>query len=318
MNAETALNIDINTDHAIIPNTHFAEAANSPLVSDHHFSQLIAQLGFDAMVLEVSLTPKPGLVDSVSNGAHKDMNMSTFLLSAQAIRPFISQFFNAGLAHSHLSAAKLLPPLRKVGLQTESAMFNATNDVNTHKGMIFTLGLVCGAMGWLKGKHQPTSIDNISQTIKQMCAHLVNNELITQNSHLPKTYGESIFQQFGLTGARGEAASGLATIINYSLPEFKRCLSAGYSLQQALLQTLLVLYAHNQDTNLVSRGGMAGLEFVQHYAQKMLSDGGIMQKNAIEHLNEFDQILIDKNLSPGGSADLLAITWLLAQVSEIK
>lgn len=34
-----------------------------------------------------------------------------------------------------------------IGMQAEKAMFEATNDVNTHKGMIFTMGIVLASMG---------------------------------------------------------------------------------------------------------------------------------------------------------------------------
>ena len=299
-------------------NEQFAEASNSLVHENLPLAEIIAQLGFDAMVLEVSLTPKPGLVDSISKGAHKDMDMGTFLLSAQAIRPFLTQFFKAGLNNTHLSELELLSVLRPIGINAEAAMFEATNNVNTHKGMIFTLGLVCGAAGWLYGNNQAVNSTNISHTIKHACHYLVASELVALKNNEPKSYGESIFQQYGLTGARGEAASGLATVINVALPVFESYIDNNAPLRDALLQTLLVLFSHNQDTNLVSRGGIEGLKFVQEYAQNLINKGGVSHVDFITNFTDFDRLLVEKNLSPGGSADLLAITWLLDELNKMK
>jgi triphosphoribosyl-dephospho-CoA synthase len=77
--------------------------------------------------------------------------------------------------------------------------------------------------------------------------------------------------------------------------------------RRRLLAALLRLMAHNPDTNLVSRGGLAGLKFVQKYALRLLTDGW-----DIDALREMDWQLIRRHLSPGGSADLLAIAAILA------
>ncbi len=70
--------------------------------------------------------------------------------------------------------------------------------------------------------------------------------------------------------------------------------------------------AWNDDTNLVSRGGLAGLNFVQQEAQRLLWQGGVLVDGGLEALRQFDDELIARHLSPGGSADLLAVTWFLS------
>lgn len=80
----------------------------------------------------------------------------------------------------------------------------------------------------------------------------------------------------------------------------------------ALLQTLLHLMAWNDDTNLVSRGGLEGLNFVQQQAQKLLWEGGVLSDGGMDALRRLDDELIIRHLSPGGSADLLAVTWFLS------
>ena len=93
-------------------------------------------------------------------------------------------------------------------------------------------------------------------------------------------------------------------------------LNSGYSEESALLQAMLYLLAYNQDTNLVSRGGLEGLNFVHKEARDLINQGGIMQQNGREKMLRLDDELIKRNLSPGGSADLIAVTWFLANYSK--
>ncbi|CSB56614.1 CitG protein [Vibrio cholerae] len=81
--------------------------------------------------------------------------------------------------------------------------------------------------------------------------------------------------------------------------------------------TLLVLMANNNDSNLVSRGGLAGLHFVQEQAQQLLAKGGFLYQEIEQALTALDSVLIEKHLSPGGSADLLAATWLIYELVQL-
>ena len=105
--------------------------------------------------------------------------------------------------------------------------------------------------------------------------------------------------------------------MTHSLPAYQSALLKGASAEQALWQSLLTLMANNEDTNVVSRGGMHGLRYVQNYASKLLKQGGWHDNYLEEKLLQFDRDLIARHLSPGGSADLLAITWLLAEIDEL-
>ncbi|MEW5028987.1 triphosphoribosyl-dephospho-CoA synthase, partial [Klebsiella pneumoniae] len=124
--------------------------------------------------------------------------------------------------------------------------------------------------------------------------------------------GEAHFLRYGLSGARGEAESGFLTVRTQAMPVFTRMMEETGDSNLALLQTLLHLMAWNDDTNLVSRGGLAGLNFVQQEAQRLLWQGGVLVDGGLEALRQFDDELIARHLSPGGSADLLAVTWFLS------
>ncbi|ACS86002.1 triphosphoribosyl-dephospho-CoA synthase CitG [Musicola paradisiaca] len=259
-----------------------------------------------ALQVEVNLTPKPGLVDRANSGSHRDMDVSTFEASIAALTPWFGRFTAAGAAHHALPLTRLLAAVRPVGLGAEQAMLAATGGVNTHKGGIFAFGLVCSVAGWLSARGERLTQQALCAGAAAMTADLVTRELATSRG-TAATAGERLFRRHGLTGARGEAASGFATVRTHALPAYRAALCRGETEEAALWQALVVLMAHNPDTNVVSRGGMAGLRFVQGSARQLLAQGV-----SRAGLDAMDRALMARNLSPGGSADLLAMTWLLA------
>lgn len=270
----------------------------------------IAWLAAEAMVKEVKLTPKPGLVDRRNNGAHSDMNFMHFMASIRAVSPWFPRFYAQGIATAGLPASQTLRAIRPTGLACEQAMFKATGGINTHKGGIFSLGLLCAAAGRLAKNAIRLSQHSLCREIRAMCAGLVDNEL--SNPGQAKTKGEQIFQAFGLTGARGEAEKGFDTVRRYGLPQWENVLRAGGSEEEALLRMLLALIAANPDTNLVSRGGMRGLNYARRYATRLLKIRDLSGETLTKALSHMDNAFIQKNISPGGSADLLAVGWLLS------
>jgi len=279
--------------------------------------ELVGNLAYHAMMLEVHLTPKPGLVDCLSSGAHTDMDITTFVSSANALRAYMSKFVKTGYELHQRPVSYLLPELRKVGIEAEKAMFSATGGVNTHKGMIFTLGLICGAVGWLYKVESTCNSMSIHKVIKECCAHLVEDELISSDK-IPVTAGEKLFHQYGITGIRGEAAKGYPTIFDHALPVYESAINTGYSEEQAMFATLLNIMSRNDDSNLVNRGGLAGLNYVKNQSKLLLASCSVTNDDFEIRMQEFDKKLVNKNLSPGGSADLLASTWLIAQINLLN
>ncbi|WP_043820706.1 triphosphoribosyl-dephospho-CoA synthase, partial [Rubrivivax gelatinosus] len=111
----------------------------------------VAGWGHEALIREVELSPKPGLVDRFNNGAHDDMDLAMFRASAAAIEPWLGVFF----------PAEFLPRLRPQGQACERAMLRATGGVNTHKGSVFALGLLCAAAGRLAGRGVSADADGL-------------------------------------------------------------------------------------------------------------------------------------------------------------
>jgi len=246
-----------------------------------------------ALWQELELTPKPGLVDKLNNGSHRDMDHALFVRSIAAITPWLTRFAELGSAHADKSAGEQLKIIRPMGLSCEQAMYAATNGVNTHKGAIFALGLLCFTAGRVKN----ISADSLCCEVSNICRELVSRELSVRSGQA--TAGERQYQQYGLTGARGEAESGYATV-RKALAQWN-----GHSLHGLLLRLMSI----NQDSNLVSRGGMQGLRYVQSYARELLTNGWDR-----EALLKMDRALTERNLSPGGSADLLSVGWVLSAI----
>jgi triphosphoribosyl-dephospho-CoA synthase len=283
-----------------------------PSAALRRLSERIGDMACSALLTEVMLTPKPGLVDQRNSGAHRDMDLQTFFASIHAIGTHFEQFALTGLLNAREPASRMLPLLRPTGVLAEVDMRRATGNVNTHKGGIFAMGLLCAAAGRLCANGAHLGAEAVCDEVARMCAGLVAAEL-GAGMHPPATAGETLYQRHGMTGARGEAESGFATVREHSLPTYAALRARGVNRERALLQAMLQLLAWNADTNLVSRGGMEGLIFVQQQARWLVRHGGVLAHGGLNGLAALDDTLIARNLSPGGSADLIAVTVFLAE-----
>ncbi|MBQ1215716.1 MAG: triphosphoribosyl-dephospho-CoA synthase, partial [Firmicutes bacterium] len=278
-----------------------------PSASFSYDGYKIADLAVRALICEVDTTPKPGLVDRDNNGAHTDMNHFMFLRSALALRPCFVQCADLGLT-GIVSADEL----RQIGLAGETAMFEATGGVNTHKGLVFSLGILCAACGILLAQKYALDEDNFDGAIR-----FDGEELRTQCAAIAKalllddvggeTHGEVVRRETGISGVKGEALSGFETAFTLGLPVLREALDRVGEMNEACVETLIHLLAKTDDSNLVYRGGLEGLEFVRTRAEELLSD----DPGDMDAIRELDRECIERNLSPGGCADLLAITIML-------
>ncbi len=279
---------------------------------DGGVAQAVGRLATQALLCEMQLTPKPGLVDQANSGAHRDMDLAMFRASVAAIAPWFERFFQQGNAACAISAREFFTQIRRDGMACEHAMLAATGGVNTHKGSVFAFGLLCAAAGRLVGRGDRLASEAVCAEVARMCTGLVEQELA--HAATARSAGERLYVQHGLTGARGEAQSGFATARQHGVSAYVLARSQGMDDERALLEALLHLLAHNHDTNLVARGGLPGLALVQMHAQRLLADPCASTEVLKAQLVAFDQLLIAQHLSPGGSADLLAVSWFLAHL----
>lgn len=268
-----------------------------------------------ALLYEVSATPKPGLVDRNNSGSHNDMNFFTFLDSSAALIPWFRDFFCIGWDHADETDARLFSRLRYAGLQAERHMFAATKGVNTHKGLIFSFAVLCGALGRLSlGRKIPFTMTALLEECKKLGACSLEDFQGQTASGTDATAGERCRLLYGIFGARGEAAAGFPSVCTIGLPALKRWLSEGFSLNDAAVLTILSLLTSLDDTNMIHRGGKSLAEQKKKEAAEILSN--ITAAQFQETLSALDRSYIQENLSPGGCADLLAVSLLLYFLEE--
>lgn len=275
----------------------------------------IGRLALTATLLEASAAPKPGLVDPLSRGAHRDMDYSTFLSSAAAIGPWFAEFAKLGRLHKG-EPADLLPALREMGKAAEHDMFEATGGVNTHKGLIFSMGLLCAAAGRLAAAgstYAPTSCAaGASDIVKGISARDFGGLEATRSE---RTTGERLYLAYGVRGIRGEAEDGFPSVLVHALPKLRAGLLAGLSMNDAMIEALLVLFTFVEDTNVLGRAGRDGLAFLRAEAARALGLGGMATHGGRAAARAMDASLTKRNISPGGCADLLALTVFLEMLT---
>lgn len=275
--------------------------------------RLAAKLARMALLQEVYTTPKPGLVDLANNGAHRDMDVSLFERSAQAIEPYFGVCFSVGRREAGRGTGELLALIRPAGVQAEQDMFAATGGVNTHKGIIFSLGILCCALGRHTALGRCLAAEALLATAGEIAAPALEQDFAEAGKQEALTHGEQQYLTYGISGIRGEAAAGFPSVRRYGLPYFTEQLEDGRDYQEAGVLTLLNLIAHVTDTNMIARGGIDGQQELQEEVRALLASGEISR----ESIEALDQEFIRRNISPGGSADLLAIVYFLQEIGEL-
>jgi triphosphoribosyl-dephospho-CoA synthase len=274
---------------------------------------IVGELAEQSLLQEVYTTPKPGLVDLYSNGAHKDMNVVTFEKSARAIKPFFVEMTLEGMKNQS-DLQKVFENIRHIGIEAEKAMYKATGGVNTHKGLIFSLGILCASVGNCIVRGLKLTAQNILFIEQLMVKKTLTDEILRLEKQTPKTHGETILKNIGITGARGEALSGYAVVWDIGIPVMLKGIEQKKDYNLVKLQTLLSYMSVIQDTNVISRTNVDTLKNTQNIAKQFLQTGGAYSESGIKKLLELDSIFIKKNISHGGCADLLAVTIFLSSV----
>ena len=262
------------------------------------------------LLYEVSTTPKPGLVDRNNSGSHRDMNFFTFLDSSASLIPWFREFFCLGWDHSSEPNEQIFERLRYAGQRAETAMFSATGGINTHKGLIFASAILCGALGKVHARRElPLPFTDVLQECRRLgkCSLADLHHPPNVQPPLP-TNGERIFTAYGIRGARGEAAAGFPSAVQIGLPALRKWLSAGFSLNDSAAMALLTLISEVDDTNMVHRGGPELAKKRKEQAKILLS--AVTKENFKETLYTLDHQYMTENLSPGGCADLLAVSLM--------
>lgn len=299
------------------------------ILNDHFKGQSADQAAaaaVRALLYEVSATPKPGLVDRNNSGSHRDMDFFTFVDSSAALIPWFRDFFSIGWEYGDEGGDRLFKRLRFAGQNAEAGMFSATGGVNTHKGLVFASAILCGALGkiykdaFLGGKKPPVPLDAVIAECKRLGSCSLKDfkaaesrrdmpDAAGQRRSQKETAGERIHAACGIAGARGEAALGFPSALTIGLPALKARLAQGFSLNDAAVLTLLSLLSQVDDTNMIHRGGLEEAAAGKKEAGALLAE--LTPESFKEKTAALDQSFIKRNLSPGGCADLLAVSLMI-------
>ncbi len=277
---------------------------------DESYEEDIGSWAVQSLLWELFTTPKPGLVDCRNNGSHKDMDLFRFGSSVAALAPYFAQCAKIGREGREKPREELFDDLRFLGRQGESKMLRATCGVNTHKGAIFSLGLLCAAAGKLGPSVSP---ETVCKEVALLCADTLNQELscLTEGSAL--TAGERLYCAHGISGAKGQAIPGFPAVLHTGLPVLKKGLLLGHDFHRAGCAALLAMLIEEPDTCLISRSSS------ERYASLREELDAFLKKNPYptpEEMAHLDDLFIRENLSPGGCADLLALCYFLLEISN--
>ncbi|AEV30325.1 triphosphoribosyl-dephospho-CoA synthase CitG [Sphaerochaeta pleomorpha str. Grapes] len=263
-----------------------------------------------ALLEEVGTTRKPGLVDRIHSGGHTDMDYQTFVASTRALKPFFGEMAETG-KNWEGSLPALFKKIRLIGQVAELAMFQATGGVNTHKGLLFSAGILCSISGYSRMKYGSTNTDLLCSLVQEMTFEVLEEEFFQILEKPQKTHGEQLFTTKGIRGIRGEVQQGFPSVLTVSLPVYTRLLKEGRDSNLARIQTLLHLMANVCDTNILYRHSQETLDYVQQTAHYILQRGGAFSEEGLSLIVDFDRICTEKKISAGGCADLLGVTILL-------
>lgn len=269
--------------------------------------QKVGQYLTQAILLEVSTHPKPGLVTRLSNGAHKDMSIFTFMMSSAVLSKAFNDLQDIGQAHRG-TLAELFCKLRSYGVSAEAELLRVTKGVNTQRGILFAGGIVSAVSGY--AMNMGLSRDALLPLIKEMAAGLVARELKNLD-HAAMTAGEKLYYKYGITGIRGEVENGFPSVVNYGLPALEDAFDKGATINDALVHALIALMTVVEDSNVIWRTDYDTLLEVQRIAKNILSLGSVFAEKGRMAIAETERYFLQRRISPGGSADLLSVTITL-------
>ncbi len=269
------------------------------------FCGMLARAAVRSLHQELTLYPKPGLVSLVDNGSHDDMDASTFMRSLFSLRHYFFEIAEAGASGAPFSV------LKQLGIKAEQRMLQATGGINTHRGAIFCLGMLCAALASCRAQDMTLSPQAVRATLLiQWGDALAAHTRAAEND----SNGLRVAAHHAVGGAREEGALGFPSVFDVALPQLQATLDAGRDWQCAKVDALFALMAHVSDTNVYHRGGSAGARMVQQHSRAFLAQGGTGDSAWQARAQACHREFVQHRLSPGGAADLLAAACLLHAV----
>lgn len=279
-----------------------ARPAPAPPRQAPAFRAGIARLAVRSLYAELVLYPKPGLVSLVDNGSHEDMDAATFMRSLFSLRHYFADICEAGMQGAPFQT------LKRLGIDAEQRMLRATAGVNTHRGAIFSLGMLCASIGHCSARGIVLTPAAIRAALVERWGQAL---AVHSGDGNARSHGTSVLLRYAASGAREEAARGLPSVFEIGLPALRRTLAAGRGMRAARIDTLFALMAHVSDTNVYHRGGEGGAAMVRRLSRAFVARGGTAARNWEASALACHRSFVAQRLSPGGAADLLAAVCLI-------
>lgn len=259
----------------------------------------MADLALHALLAEVQLTPKPGLVDRRGSGAHQDLTLELMQASAHSLWATFYQMSMAAQQHPQIDQ-DLRERVGLIGRLGEEQMLICTKGVNTHRGAIWALGLLVVAASLAPFKQ----VKELTQRAAQLAQ--IEDRFIPQQ----QTNGAKVRQKYAVNGAREQAQQGFPCV-HAGLQQLYKSRAQGASEQAARIDSLLMIASQLADTCVLHRSGLEGLIWMQQQAATILALGGYASAAGQQKFQQLERGLLARNASPGGAADLLAAClWL--------
>jgi triphosphoribosyl-dephospho-CoA synthase len=286
-------------------------AARAPIAPEPSAAALTAQAIGRAATLalhdELALAPKPGLVTPASRGSHTDMDAHTFMRSLFALRRYFVQIAALGAQRARFEA------LEHCGIDAEARMLAATGGINTHRGAVFMLGLLCAAAGAVAATGRRPTPSSVRAALLTHWGEALSARAL-RPSALP---GGQAARRLGLRSASAEAALGFPTLFETAAPTLAAAQARGLGPQAARLEVLFHVIAVLDDSNLARRGGLAGLRYAQQAARGFLAAGGAARRDGVAAAAALGDEFVRRRLSPGGAADTLAAACWLQRIGAL-
>jgi triphosphoribosyl-dephospho-CoA synthase len=255
-----------------------------------------------ALYDELSLSPKPGLVTLIDCGSHDDMDARTFMRSLLSLRHYFGQIAQAGFDGADFAV------LERLGIDAEARMLAATGGVNTHRGAIFMLGLLCASAG-------TSRVSTAAWSTRPGCAMRCAGTGVRRSTDAAGVHPRCrVASPHGATGCAARPRRRrwrFPVLFETALPALTSALARGLTPHQARLDTLFHIMAVLDDSNLAHRGGLAGLRHAQRRARQFLEGGGAAGPDGLRKAHAIGSEFVAQRLSPGGAADMLsAACWI--------
>ena len=262
------------------------------------FFERIEEIFLQSLKDELDLTPKPGCVDGLGSGPHADMDYDVFLMSISSLKGYFFEIMMA--SNCDKSFEEIFNLIRPIGIKYEKIMYEHTSGINTHKGAIFTLGIVASAIGKLYYDNKYITNELICDYVKKLCTNIFDD---FNKKEMQDSNGMRIYQKNSKhSGIRYEAKNGFRTALDaYDF----------YKNTRDFLKTYIYIVSTLDDTTTINRVGESGLAFSKNYAKNVLNSN-----NFKDEIKAMDEVYTMKNISTGGCADTIELVYFFKLMDD--